>query len=162
MINNPHSRLARPGTGRLSRREVLAGLGGLGLLSILAGLAQGALRFLTPPISQAPPAIVMAGLPANFPPAELTPLANSPVFIGRDEAGLFALSAVCTHLGCTVTRTGQELTCPCHGSRFSAQGLNLAGPALRPLPYLALRLNENGQLEVNLAETVSPDFRLAA
>lgn len=162
MTHNPNSQLARPGPGRLSRREVLAGLGGLGLLGILAGLAQGALRFLTPPVSQVRPAIVLAGDPASFPPAQLTPLADSPVFIGRDEAGLFALSAVCTHLGCTVTRTGQELACPCHGSRFSAQGLYLAGPAARPLPHLALRLNENGLLEVNLAEPVAPDFRLAA
>lgn len=157
-----NSQPSRPGSGRLSRRELLAGLGGLGLLAILAGLARGTLRFLTPPVSQVPPAIVVAGPPAGFPPGELTPLADSPVFIGRDGAGLFALSAVCTHLGCTVTRSGQELACPCHGSRFSARGVHLAGPAPRSLPYLALRLNGDGLLEVNLAEPVAPDFRLPA
>lgn len=162
MTHNSQSQLARPGSGRLSRREVLVGLGSLGLFGILAGLAQGVLRFMTPPVSQVRPAIVVAGDPASFPPAQLTPLADCPVFIGRDEAGLFALSAVCTHLGCTVTPAGEELVCPCHGSRFSAHGLYLAGPASRPLPHLALRVNETGLLEVNLAEPVAPDFRLAA
>ncbi len=143
-----------------SRREVLVALGSVGLVSALAGLIRESLGFLTPPVSQMRPARVIAGPPADFPQGALTPLANGPVFIGRDEAGLFALSAVCTHLGCTVARSGDRLACPCHGSRFAADGRNLSGPAARPLPYLALQLNADGLVEVNLSQEVEPAFRL--
>jgi glycine/D-amino acid oxidase-like deaminating enzyme/nitrite reductase/ring-hydroxylating ferredoxin subunit len=54
----------------------------------------------------------------------------------RDEDGtLHALSATCTHLGCTVRFNDAERAweCPCHGSRFAVDGTVLQGPANRPL-----------------------------
>jgi Rieske Fe-S protein len=102
----------------------------------------------------------VAGPPDDFPIGTLTLLTNAPVFIGRDEGGLFALSAVCTHLGCTVAQNGQGLICPCHGSRFAADGRNLEGPASQALPYLALNLNSEGLVEVNLAQNATPKARL--
>jgi glycine/D-amino acid oxidase-like deaminating enzyme/nitrite reductase/ring-hydroxylating ferredoxin subunit len=54
----------------------------------------------------------------------------------RDRAGgLHAVSAACTHMGCTVTWNEAESTwdCPCHGSRFATDGRVLHGPALSPL-----------------------------
>lgn len=144
----------------LSRRDVLLALGGLGLVTALAELLRETVRFLMPPISQARPATLIAGSSADFVVGELTPLADGPVFIGRDNEGLFALSAVCTHLGCTVARSGQELACPCHGSRFAVDGANLAGPAVRSLPHLALKLNDNGLVVVHLDQPVELTFRL--
>ncbi|MES2925027.1 MAG: FAD-dependent oxidoreductase [Verrucomicrobiota bacterium] len=58
----------------------------------------------------------------------------------RDAAGaLHCVSAVCPHLGCIVAWNDSEQTwdCPCHGSRFEADGTLIAGPAeedLRPIP----------------------------
>jgi len=134
------------------------------------GLAREAMRFLTPPVSQARPMLVTGGLPGDYPIGQLTPLTNGPVFIGRDEGGLFALSAICTHLGCTVARevqpapgvapSGEGLVCPCHGSHFAADGTPLAGPASQALPRLALTLNDDGLVEVNLDQVVEPDFRM--
>ncbi len=144
----------------IARRDVLLGLGGLGLVTALAGLLRETVRFLIPPISQARPSTLIAGSPADFPIGELTPLADGPVFIGRDEGGLFALSAVCTHLGCTVARSGQGLACPCHGSRFTIDGANLSGPAVRPLSHLALELNADGLVAVHLDQPVEAIFRL--
>jgi Rieske Fe-S protein len=54
------------------------------------------------------------------------------IAVYRDEKGvLHKMSAVCPHLGCLVNWNGTEKTwdCPCHGSRFSAEGKVLNGPA---------------------------------
>jgi len=54
----------------------------------------------------------------------------------RDDAGkLYAVSAVCTHMGCLIEWTGDEKVwgCPCHGSRFGPDGRVLQGPAKKPL-----------------------------
>ena len=157
-------------TPSFSRRQVMVALGSVSLLVALTGLAREAMRFLTPPVSQARPMLVTGGPPGDYPMGQLTLLTNGPVFIGRDEGGLFALSAICTHLGCTVARevqpapgvatSGEGLVCPCHGSHFAADGTPLAGPASQALPRLALTLNDDGLVEVNLDQVVEPDFRM--
>jgi glycine/D-amino acid oxidase-like deaminating enzyme/nitrite reductase/ring-hydroxylating ferredoxin subunit len=56
--------------------------------------------------------------------------------VHRDDSGdLHAVSATCTHLGCTVAFNEAEKTwdCPCHGSRFDPDGAVLHGPATKPL-----------------------------
>ncbi|WP_427131984.1 FAD-dependent oxidoreductase [Pseudarthrobacter sp. S9] len=53
-----------------------------------------------------------------------------------DPAGqLHAVSAICTHLGCTIEFNADDVTwdCPCHGSRFSTDGAVIQGPATRNL-----------------------------
>lgn len=57
--------------------------------------------------------------------------------VWRDDAGqLHAVSAKCTHKGCTVTWNNADRTwdCPCHGSIFEAGGQVIHGPAREPLP----------------------------
>ncbi|MDO8512960.1 MAG: FAD-dependent oxidoreductase [bacterium] len=56
--------------------------------------------------------------------------------IYRDEVGkIHAISAVCTHMGCTVGWNNTEKTwdCPCHGSRFTKDGVVIHGPAIKNL-----------------------------
>jgi menaquinol-cytochrome c reductase iron-sulfur subunit len=92
----------------------------------------------------------------------------------RDSKTFRALSAACTHLGCTVRAEAIEqrdpadpdgrrqvqvnqFSCPCHGSRYAADGANLSGPAPRPLPAFRLHLSpDDGQLVVDLADEVAP------
>lgn len=58
----------------------------------------------------------------------------------------------CTHLGCSVevpkgSLEGKQLICPCHGGVFDAQGNNVSGPPPKPLPRLAVTV-ENGEIIV--------------
>ncbi|GAA3326167.1 FAD-dependent oxidoreductase [Paeniglutamicibacter sulfureus] len=58
------------------------------------------------------------------------------------EGQLHAVSAICTHLGCTVEFNSADTTwdCPCHGSRFATDGSVIQGPAIdalqaKPVPW---------------------------
>lgn len=59
----------------------------------------------------------------------------------RSGDEIFALSLVCTHLGCTVRISGDALICPCHGSHFDRTGQVLNGPAPRALARLPLHID---------------------
>ncbi|MEO6712987.1 MAG: FAD-dependent oxidoreductase, partial [Mycobacteriales bacterium] len=69
------------------------------------------------------------------------------VAVHRDDEGeLHAVSAVCTHLGCIVAFNNAEKSwdCPCHGSRFDADGAVVQGPANTPLTPRTLLVEEEG------------------
>jgi cytochrome b6-f complex iron-sulfur subunit len=80
--------------------------------------------------------------------------------LARDGRRKFiALRAVCTHLGCVTIWNDNEnrFRCPCHGSGFSLEGINLEGPAPRPLDRYAIRLAEDGQLEIDRSKVFGCD-----
>lgn len=60
---------------------------------------------------------------------------------------LYAISLVCTHLGCTLNLTDHGLACPCHGSLFDLKGRVVKGPAERPLPKMRVE-ERDGVIEV--------------
>ncbi len=63
----------------------------------------------------------VVGQPTGFP---------GPVAVSRIAADAFAaVSAVCSHLGCTVLPGGPGYACPCHGSTFGLDGTLMQGPA---------------------------------
>lgn len=66
----------------------------------------------------------------------------------RDAHGIYALSLVCTHLGCTITVSAGALACPCHGSVFDRQGQVVRGPADRPLKRMKV-IERKGEIEVH-------------
>lgn len=84
-------------------------------------------------------------------------------FLIRDATGIYAMTAVCTHMGCTVgLPTGTTITCPCHGSQYDLGGGNLVGPAASPLVHLAVTEPSPGApLVVDTAQTVAASVRLA-
>ncbi len=74
------------------------------------------------------------------------------VFLVPAEGKLLALSARCTHLGCTVTYDplSSEFRCPCHGSRFDRSGKRVAGPARKSLQELPMKREKNGDVVVTI------------
>jgi menaquinol-cytochrome c reductase iron-sulfur subunit len=159
------------------RREFLWKLGLGAGLAALGGQSVASLRSLVPNVSYDAPTTVKLGDTAEFPEG-LKYLPEQRLFVFREGNTFHAVSAVCTHLGCTVraealsrpeTREveGQTLRlthrflCPCHGSRYEGDGRNVSGPAPRPLAWYRLSLApDDGQLVVDLAEEVERDFRL--
>jgi menaquinol-cytochrome c reductase iron-sulfur subunit len=74
---------------------------------------------------------------------------EKPVYVSKDAHGqLIVLSAVCTHLGCTVPWVEQEkrFICPCHLGVFAPDGRLLGGPPPRDMDRLQTKI-ENGLLK---------------
>ncbi|MDP9436268.1 MAG: Rieske (2Fe-2S) protein, partial [Actinomycetota bacterium] len=95
-------------------------------------------------------------------PEVLTPLP------GREDwtvDGHIVYSSICTHLGCPVKLYEQEthnLLCPCHQSTFNAaEGAEVKfGPAARPLPQLAIAVDEEGYFvaQGDFDEPIGPSY----
>ena len=160
-----------------ARRDFLFRAGaGAGLLAIVYQAA-ASLRSLVPNVSYDAPTTGKLGMPAEFPDG-LKFLPDERLFVFREGNTYHAISAVCTHLGCTARAEalpnpevrqvgGQSLRlthrfqCPCHGSKYTGDGSNVSGPAPRPLAWYHLSLaTDDGQLVVDLAHEVGHDFRL--
>ncbi len=121
----------------------------------LWGLATA--RFMFPNILTEPPSRFKVGFPDSFSPGvvETKFKAQFGVWVVngsyRGEQQLYALSTVCTHLGCTPNwlEAEQKFKCPCHGSGFYKDGINFEGPAPRPLERYAIRIADDGQVEID-------------
>jgi len=98
-----------------------------------------------------------------------------------DDAGIYAVFLVCTHLGCTpnyvtnVTggsgvadavaqergvRAGAEKipngwACPCHGSRYFIDSTNFYGPAPRPMDWVDISVAPDGYFVVDRGNIVA-------
>jgi cytochrome b6-f complex iron-sulfur subunit len=148
---------------RPDRREFLAWLtrGSLVAASALA-IGQVARFFSYEPAGEAP-SVIPVGKPETFTAGTLTYVGAAQAYIGHDDGGLYAIDAVCTHLGCLVEqKAGDGFACPCHGSRFAADGQVQNGPANKALRHLALNRNPDGQVVVDRAQPVASGTRLAA
>ena len=122
----------------LPRRDFL---GLAALLSAGAALLFGLLGMLRLPkaaVIPAPSKKLRVTLPESL--AAGTPLvpAGRSCAVFRDDEGVYAISTVCTHLGCIVKREADGFHCPCHGSRFAPDGGVVKGPAPAPLKWLAV------------------------
>lgn len=107
------------------------------------------LRIFMPRVSPEPSRIFRVGSLADFPPGTVKDMVAQKVRIIATEDGIAAMSLVCTHLGCIVKGTKNGFACPCHGSKFDTAGRVVAGPAPRPLPWLAISRAPDGTLLVD-------------
>jgi Rieske Fe-S protein len=152
-----------------TRRGVLAGVGLVGLAGAITACSSGGMSssaaVVDPPASSAgggatsatasaPASASASSASGGTAAGALTPTSDIPVGGGKifdtqlvvvtqPSAGQFkAFSAVCTHMGCTVSQIANgRIDCPCHGSEYSiTDGAVLAGPAPRPLPAKQIKV----------------------
>ena len=164
-------------TEKGDRRDFLLKLGIGSGIAALGAQTVASMRSLVPNVSYDAPTTVKLGMPNDFPDG-LKFLPDERLFVFRQGNTFHAVSAVCTHLGCTVRAEalpqpemkaveGQPLKlthrflCPCHGSKYTGDGTNVSGPAPKPLAWYHLSVAvDDGQLVVDLARPVERDFRL--
>jgi cytochrome b6-f complex iron-sulfur subunit len=131
---------------------------GFAALGAVGGLWTAAIgRFLFPNAVTAPPSTFRVGAPSDYPPGRVETKYREAcgvwvvhgVYHGQRQ--IFALRTACTHLGCILTwqETEQKFQCSCHGSGFSRDGINVEGPAPRPLERCAIRIAGDGRLEID-------------
>ena len=130
----------------VSRRDFLK-VATTTLLSISGLLGLGGLfRFLDYQDAGATKTEFDLGPASNYAPGSRTVIADVPAILIRKADRYTALSLVCTHLGCTVEPKGHDFVCPCHGSRYNADGRVVRGPAQQPLRFLRVEENSQGHL----------------
>lgn len=141
--------------GLWSRRDVF-GRFAWAIFGAVSGVSLvAAMRSAFPRVLFTPPTTFKAGLPSDFTVGEVSTKfqKDQRVWIIREEDGIYAIFAKCTHLGCTPRWLAAEnkFKCPCHGSGFYKSGINFEGPAPRPLERLRVTKAEDGQIVVDTA-----------
>lgn len=130
-----------------------ASVGWAAFIAVVAGYGTLVLRFFFPNVLFEPKQSFLAGYPNDYVIGEVSERwkAEHGVWIVRESDRLYALSTVCTHLGCTPNWLPNEskYKCPCHGSGFYKTGINFEGPAPRPLERFKIIVNDSGEILVD-------------
>lgn len=119
--------------------------------------AAGILRFLIPNVLFEPSQQFKAGKPDDYADSSVTFMEDERVFLIRKGNTFRCMSAICTHLGCTVNRAEQGYHCPCHGSVFDDQGKVKGGPAPRGLEWFLVTLSKDNRLLVDKSQRVNSE-----
>ena len=140
---------------------------GFTALSVTGGLfTLGLARFFFPNVLAEPPSRFKVGNKEGFPAGKVETkfVAQYGAWVVNSEfegvQQIYALKTVCTHLGCTPNwlEAEQKFKCPCHGSGFYKDGINFEGPAPRPLERYAIRVADDGQLEVDKSKAFQEEL----
>jgi cytochrome b6-f complex iron-sulfur subunit len=154
----PANIVAEPGD-KNTRRAFLAAAGVAGL-AYTAALAYPIYRYLASPAEMAMEATAVTEV--TLKDAQKLPAGSVLMFkFGPSPAMLIhhlddkwvAMTAVCTHLGCTVQYEPQadRIHCACHGGVYNPYtGANVSGPPPKPLKLFKVAVNEAG-VEVSRA-----------
>jgi menaquinol-cytochrome c reductase iron-sulfur subunit len=153
------------------RRDFLKKVSAAAVVGALGAQSWFVAKSMLTPVTQQSSHRWKIGQPEQFGQG-VTFVEQAKTFIVREDDSLIALSAVCTHLGCTLkkvekpgesaeTKPGVEFHCPCHNSKFTVSGQHFAGPAEKPLQHFRLMLSpDDGQLVVDHSQPVNEDVML--
>lgn len=114
---------------------------------------------------------VDAGNASDIADGELKKIEGAQILLGRDAGGIYAMTSLCTHLGCDLTEAGGliaadfsqiECSSPCgHGSQFNRDGAVAQGPAGAPLRHWKVTVADDGAILVEIGTEVAVDERAA-
>jgi cytochrome b6-f complex iron-sulfur subunit len=139
----------------MSRRKffISLALGWATFAAATGGALTAMFAFIVPRVDFTRVESFKIGPPSNFPPKTVNEdyKAKGKFWIVNDGQKIFAISVVCTHLGCTPNwmETERKFKCPCHGSGFTMQGRNFEGPAPFWLRRYEVTMSDDGQIVVN-------------
>jgi len=139
----------------LPRRQFIINLA-LAWLTFAAAVGGGLaalFAFMMPRVDFTRIEVFKVGPPDNF-PANTVDVSFMPahrVWVVNHEHRIFAILAVCRHLGCTPNwmPDARIFKCPCHGSGYTIDGINFEGPAPFPMYRCEVTLADDGQIVVN-------------
>jgi cytochrome b6-f complex iron-sulfur subunit len=146
---------AKAEDSKMNRRRFISwiGLGWLSFAAATGGALSILLRYLFPNVLFEPPTSFKAGFPSDYEVGKVDERWKEKygTWIVRAVEGIYALSTICTHLGCTPNwlDTENKFKCPCHGSGFYKTGVHFEGPAPRPLERFRISLAEDGQILID-------------
>jgi Rieske Fe-S protein len=107
--------------------------------------------------------VPVPGSPRQYRPGDLVFVAEARAYLGCDRLGFYAIDAVCPHLGCVLEHAEEDtFACPCHESRFTADGTAITGPARRNLRHFDLDLDDDGMLIILRGKEVPAGARFIA
>ncbi|MGQ3686195.1 MAG: QcrA and Rieske domain-containing protein [Candidatus Loosdrechtia sp.] len=136
----------------ITRRKILyfTGWGFIGVF--LTTIITSTIRFFFPRTIFEPPTRYKIGNPSQYKAGVSERFKKQyRIWIVREPDKIYVIEAKCTHLGCTPNWLASEgkFKCPCHGSGFTPEGINIEGPAPRPLERFKITLADDGQMIVD-------------
>jgi len=134
---------------REERRRFVETFLGMGVAASVASFLYPVLRYIIPPKQvELGASLVLAAHIGDLKPnsGKIFRFGSRPAILILTSDGKYhALSAVCTHLGCTVQYLPDqhEVWCPCHNGKYTVDGANISGPPPRPLQEFDVILKGN-------------------
>ncbi len=116
----------------------------------------GALRLPKAAVLPSPSKKFRVRIPASLAPGQPFVPPGRSVALYKEGNQVYAISTICTHLGCIVKPSATGFDCPCHGSKYAADGSVLKGPAPKALPWLDLKHLGGDNFLVDEGKTVAP------
>ena len=165
----------------VTRRQFLLIMGWMGAAAATLFGGAETLKFMFPGATLEEPLAFKVNIEPNAiaigNPVQIT---AKRVSIVRDDAGIYAVYLICTHLGCTPNYTSNVTNgtgvsedvakqrgirrgadalangwaCPCHGSRYFIDSTNFYGPAPRPMDWVDVAVTPDGKLVVDRSKLV--------
>ncbi|MCH9626896.1 MAG: Cytochrome b6-f complex iron-sulfur subunit [Chlamydiales bacterium] len=140
---------------KISRRRFLALVGWGAVAGVGGVLGAAMLGYLYPNALKIPPSVFSLGRPDDVLASEgRVFLPKQKVFVEVARSRVRCMTAICTHLGCTVNAVETGFKCPCHGSTYDLNGANTGGPAPLPLVYYRIFKGASGELLVDKSRRV--------
>ncbi|MGB5636033.1 MAG: cytochrome b6-f complex iron-sulfur subunit [Waterburya sp.] len=161
----------------MSRRQLLNFLTGAVVATTASTVLYSGAKFFVPPVEDRGDGSVVAKdrlghpIPASQILAEsrgtralVAGLAGEPTYLAIAENGKLDTMGIvdnCTHLGCTFpwNPNDNQFQCPCHGSRYAADGSVVKGPA--PLPLKLVQVKVEGD-RISISPWTETDPRTGA